>query len=83
MTKTDIKTTTYRLNEGYMVDVVDMGMQYAAWFYHNGYGVKMLMFEIDKSNESYESFLDLVKRNIPTEKKVYRELYLDFEEEPA
>ena len=61
LTKYDIKTTTYRYNDDFLIDIVQAGDYLEAWIYRRDYGVKDLMFGTE--DIKYDEFLDTVAFN--------------------
>lgn len=62
MRKTDIKTETYFMGDGFFIDIVDTGAKYEAYLYRNAgkpYGMKMFMESVPKyGKKTYEEFVD-------------------------
>lgn len=64
-----VQTNTYRLKDGFMVDVVVNNTApvatYSAYLYHEQYGVKELMYAMEATQVTYDFFLELVEANAP------------------
>lgn len=70
------KTTTYRVDEHYLVDIVEFPDNLKeAWLYHDSYGTKTFMF--GTCMETLSSFLEIVERNLPDYIKTYNQEYVD------
>ena len=57
----------------FMVDIVEMEDVFEAYLYRNGYGVKSLMFGVDKAQTTKEDFISLVSANLHTHIDHYME----------
>ena len=64
MKSTSIKTTTYTAHDDIVIDVVELSDVYEAWIYRKNIGLKSLMFEVPKEQQSYDEFLEIVEANI-------------------
>lgn len=76
MKKVNFTSETFRLDGGFMIDTVQTDDTYAAYIYHKDYGVKDLMFEVPKSQQSYKYFLELVETNAAEYISHYAEEYM-------
>lgn len=77
MKKTNIKTETYALTGGFMIDIVTTDATYEAFLYHKKCGVKDLMFGCPKEQQPYEDFLELVEINADEYISDYAGEYMD------
>ncbi len=69
-------TETYQTSiDEFMVDVVDTPECYGAFLYRLGYGVKTLMFGVDKADTTKKEFLALIRANLATYVARYIEKY--------
>ena len=64
MKKLEIKTTTYDVDEGFMVDIVEKPVGPEAWLYYEKYGIKYLMFGSTWEQDTMEEFLKTVEANL-------------------
>ena len=60
MKMTGIKTGTYEIGEGFMVDIATLPETYEAWLYHKDYGVKDLVFGMPIEQQPYDEFVSIV-----------------------
>ena len=77
MKKTNIKTETYQINGGFMIDIVTTDEEYDAFLYHKKNGIKSMMFGGLKKQQSYKEFLELVEANVEDYIPNYAEDYMD------
>ena len=70
MTKTDIKTTTYRDGD-WMIDIVENGNVFESWLYHEQYAVKQYVLGALKKYCERDYFMERVENNLPTYKAMY------------
>lgn len=76
-----VKTETYDVGEGFMVDVVEDGEMFVMWIWHKDYGVKNYCFgspiENYQNGEPHtvtkEEFMESVEANIQDSIEEYRE----------
>lgn len=74
MIKADnIRTTTYMMGEGYLVDIVEKEGTLEAWLYTAACGIKASMFMAATADMTMEEFLARVEEEFPE----YREGYED------
>ena len=75
MTELSHVTRTYKpsADSPYTVDIVTLGDTYEAWLYHDGYGVKNLMFGVPIAQQTYEQFVYLVELNMEEYIGIYAE----------
>lgn len=82
----DIKTTTFRCKDGFMVDITETEDCFYAYIYHENYGVKNLMFGAAKDNmyygkpytETFDGFKETVEANLNNYKVYYfKDVMLD------
>lgn len=70
-----ISTTTYEAVGGFRVDIVhdrtSKDGRWEAYIYHEGYGVKDLMFGVGDETETFNEFLELVIGNLGNYIKYY------------
>lgn len=76
MKKTEIKTITYILTgyDDFMIDIVEDEENRSAWIYRNSYGTKSLMWGEEKTQSTFEEFLEMVEANAPDYIDEYDEL---------
>ena len=74
MKKSDISITTYECGE-YLVDIVTTGDSYEAWIYRKEFGVKDLMFLVQKKQQTLDEFLEIVEANVEDYGENYDEGY--------
>ncbi len=73
-----ISTDTYHTSLGdFMVDVVENAVTYEAYLYHSAYGVKTLMFDLNKADVTKEKFLAIVNANLASYVDLYTQEYCD------
>lgn len=70
MKKLEIKTTTYDCGDGFRIDIVETDEEQEAWLYHKDYGVKELMFGVDKHLYRLDQFLDDHRVNADKERYI-------------
>lgn len=84
MEKLNITTTTYKFNDNYYIDIVELDDTFEAWIYNKDVGDKELMFSVAKDQPdakigpkhyTKELFIDLVLAN-----NVYRYIADYFDE---
>lgn len=75
MTKTDIKTSTYNVGEGFFVDIVDLKEIYEIYLYHETIGVKELMFGLPKGSITFKNCIEIVERNLENENYIQNYIY--------
>ena len=81
MTKTDIKTTTYRDGD-WLIDIVDNKGMWEIWLNHIQYGIKNMMFGLYKKDiVSYDALISTIENNLPTYKAMYANEWFDKEDE--
>ena len=68
---------TYRYNDDYYIDIVHLHGYYESWVYHEGYGIKMLMFGMPTSDISKKEFVDLAFSKIDEYIRDYKSEYED------
>lgn len=93
MRKLSINTTTYDAGDGFCVDLVNdlSEKMFHAYLYHEGYGIKELMFGVPYvqpstgERETLISFAEMVEANLAAQpyKAWYREQYMDVNEQSA
>lgn len=66
-------TTTYEMNNGFMIDIIENDETYHAWIYKKNMGVKDLMFGVRKEQQTKNEFINIVLNNLPE----YEEAYLE------
>lgn len=74
MKQADITITTYECGE-YLVDIVTTGDSYEAWIYRKEFGVKDLMFLVQKKQQTLDEFLEIVEANVEDYGENYDEGY--------
>lgn len=79
----DIKVTTYDVDKGFKVEVVEDKELFEAWLYEPSYGVKMLMFGVPKWQCDRKRFVSMVKANYPSYIETYAEQYMDYNDMAA
>ena len=82
ISKIAIKSETFCTALGgklYCVDICEDSEERSAWLYNGAYGVKMLMWGEEVSNDR-DAFLDMVFSAIPEYAELYAEEYEDEEE---
>ena len=80
ISKVNVKSETFCTtwnNQVYCVDICEDMAERSAWLYNVSYGVKSFMFGEDVTNQSRESFADLVFSNLPDYIESYAEEYED------
>ena len=55
----------------YIVEIIEFKGDYEAWIRHEDYGISKLMFGSSKTIETFDSFIALVKANLPEYKMIY------------
>lgn len=76
-----VKTETYDVGEGFMVDVVENGEEFVMWITHKDHGTKQYCFgspiqnwQWDEPHKiSKDEFLEMVEANLPEYIEEYRE----------
>lgn len=69
-------TKTYEYQNGFMIDVVETENLYKVYLYHTKFGIKDLMFGLEKTTfRSQKELLDLIETNLQNENyiKNYKE----------
>lgn len=77
MKKAKIKTSTYEVGNGFLVDIVVTESEHEAWIYHKDYGIKSMMWGGLNSSETIEDFKALVEANVPEYAEDYMSEYMD------
>lgn len=79
MKKTNIITETYRLSlfDGFLVEIEETESEYAAYLYHEEYGIKMLMYGMPKEQQSKAEFMEIVEYSVDDYIQCYVEEYMD------
>lgn len=82
----EMLTRTYQYNNDFFIDVVRTNVAqtktglhwfYEAWLYHKSYGIKMLMFGLEK--DSLWGFLEQVQDNAVDYITDYQSMYMEGE----
>lgn len=60
-----LRTQTYEMGDGYMLDVTEGRDTYEAWVWREGFGVKDLMFSALKSKMGMDDFMLMAEKNYP------------------
>lgn len=77
MVKLNIKTSTYWINNDFLVDIVETPENYEAFLYSKDYSIKMSMFGCPISQQSYDYFLELVETNLQEHIEAYKNEYMN------
>ena len=81
MTKTKISTTTYKLSNGFYIDIVKTKTNYEAYIYNDRYGIKSLIVGASRKHLSTGKFIAMVKNNnIEDQIDFYRRQFMGFDE---
>ena len=86
MKKLAYATETYEtMIPGFIVDIVSKPDMYEAWLYHEKYGVKSMMFGMDKENISHDPFLEIVFCTLSESDYYlgYAEDYMDYDDQAS
>lgn len=70
-----LRTQTYEMGKGYMLDVTEGRDTFEAWVWREGFGVKDLMFSALKSKTDAEGFLVRAEREYWEHAKTYAHMY--------
>lgn len=75
--RSDIKTETFYLNDGYYMDAVTNNIEHTFEFYiyHESCGIKMLMFGVPQSQQDYDDAVEIAFYNTEEYIEVYDEEY--------
>ena len=65
------------MGNGWRIDIVVSEDTFEAWIYHSGYGIKELMFGIEKKTSTYQAFCDMVETNFEEYRNDYEDEYID------
>lgn len=65
MKSPSLRTQTYEMGKGFMLDVTECRDTYEAWVWRDGFGVKDLMFSVLKSKTDMNEFLLMAERAYP------------------
>ena len=77
MTKTEMKTTTYRVAD-WLIDIVDNGKLWESWLYNEKYGIKSYMFGVFKKDcNTIEDYIEMVEWNLLEYINSYMAEYFD------
>ena len=65
MTEMNIKTRTYYIGNNFYIDIVDILLTdfYEAWIWNEEYGIKELMFAMPTEQQTYNEFVEIVRKN--------------------
>ena len=77
MKKTNYETTTYEMDNDFMMDIVSGDEVYFAYIYHSKYGIKEQMFGMYKDDISLKAFTEIAAHNFPTFIDTYTENYMN------
>lgn len=77
MKKINIKTITYSVGNGFLVDVQIDKNSIEAYIWHKEFGIKMLMFGV--TDESLDYFLKMVEANLSQDIGIYIDEYMSQE----
>ena len=79
MENTNIITRTYSLSlfEGFLVEIEETESEYAAYLYHEEYGIKMLMYGMPKEQQGKSEFMEIVEYSVDDYIEVYVDEYMD------
>ena len=75
-----VKTTTYELNNDYMVDIVvfEDKKQYEVWLYNKKMGVKSMLWGDSTENKTIEDIIYIIENgNSDEDIRIYEEMYGD------
>ena len=64
------------IGDGWRIDIVVLNDSFQSWIYHKDYGVKTLMFGVDKRNTTYKDFCKMVETNFPEYQTDYVKEYM-------
>ena len=73
--RSDIKTETFELEDGYFLDAVTLPEYYEFYIYHKNIGYKMLMFGLPKYQQDYDEAVEIAFYNTEEYIEVYDEEY--------
>lgn len=75
----EVKFTSYRFANGFVVDIEETPTMFEMWVYHEEYGIKTLVFGVEKSEMNRVEFIKhtMCDPLLDDAMNLYREEYMD------
>jgi hypothetical protein len=65
------------IDDDFILEISDDGKMYEAWLSHTGYGIKEFLFGAEKTQQSYDEFIEYAKVDLISEIADYIERWFE------